>query len=442
MDRLSADLLIRASAVIPIEPPGAVIRDGYVAVEGGRIASVGRAASMPPVSAEEVIDARGEVALPGLVNAHAHVAMTLLRGVAADSPLADWLAEVWRLEATMGPDEVYAGARLGILEMLLTGTTTFADMYFYEDSVAKAALESGIRVVLSYGMIDSPGWEKDPSRTERELREAERLADKWHGAGDGRVRVAIGPHSPYTCSRELLGASASLARSRGLRIHIHLSETRAEVEEVEGRTGLRPPSYLDSLGVLGPDLLAAHGVWLDPDDIRLLSSRGVSVVHCPSSNLKLGSGVAPVADMLRESVNVALGTDGPASNDSLDMFREMRLAALLQRGTRLDPRSLTSWEALRMATLGGARALGLAGEVGTLEPGKRADIILVNLRGPHAITYRDPPSALVFSATGRDVSTVIVDGRVVVRGGRAQTLNEGSVKEEALRASERVLAGG
>ncbi len=429
-----------ASALIPMDPPGVVIRDGYVAVEGGRIVSVGRRSSMPPISAEEVVDGRGRVALPGLVNAHTHVAMTLLRGLAPDRPLDEWLREVWRAEAEMGPDEVLAGARLGIMEMLLSGTTTFSDMYFHEESVAEAALESGIRAVLSYGMIDAPGWERDPDKTDRELREAIRFMEEWHMAAGGRIRAAVGPHAPYTCSEHLLRASADLARSRGLRLHIHLSETRREVEEVVERVGRRPPSYLDSLGFLGPNVMAAHGVWLDREEISLLASRGVSVVHCPASNLKLASGIAPVAEMLREGVNVALGTDGPASNDSLDMFREMRLAALLQRGARLDSRALTSWDALRMATVNGARALGLDGEIGTLETGKRADVILVDLRRPHLSTHSDLASALVFSATGSDVDTVIVDGRVVVRAGRVTTMDESQVVEGASEAASKLIS--
>lgn len=440
MTRLKVDLLVLTSALIPMDPPGLVIRDGYVAVEGGRIVSVGRRSSMPPISAEEVVEGRGMVALPGLINAHTHVAMTLLRGLAPDRPLDEWLREVWRAEARIGPDEVLAGARLGIMEMLLSGTTTFSDMYFHEESVARAALESGIRAVLSYGMIDAPGWERDPDKTDRELREASRFIEEWHMAADGRIRAAVGPHAPYTCSEDLLRASADLARSRGLRLHIHLSETRREVKEVVERVGRRPPSYLNSLGLLGPNVLAAHGVWLDREEISLLASRGVSVVHCPASNLKLASGIAPVVEMLREGVNVALGTDGPASNDSLDMFREMRLAALLQRGARLDSRALTSWDALRMATVNGARALGLDGEIGTLETGKRADVILVNLRRPHLSTHSDLASALVFSATGSDVDTVIVDGRVVVRAGRVTTMDESQVVEGASEAASKLIS--
>ncbi len=441
MARLNVDLLVLASAMIPVDPPGLVIRDGYVAVEGGRIVSVGRRSSMPPVSAEEVVEGRGMVALPGLVNAHTHVAMTLLRGLASDRPLDEWLREIWRVEARMGPEDVLDGARLGILEMLLSGTTTFSDMYFHEDSVARAALESGVRAVLSYGMIDAPGWERDPDKTVKELREAERFIEEWHMAGGGRIKTAVGPHAPYTCSEELLRASAELARSRGLRLHIHLSETRREVEELSERAGERPPSYLNSLGVLGPNVLAAHGVWLDREEISLLASKGASVVHCPASNLKLASGIAPIADMLREGVNVALGTDGPASNDSLDMFREMRLAALLQRGSRLDSRALTSWDVLRMATVNGARALGLVDEIGTLEAGKRADLILVDLRKPHLSTHRDPVSALVFSATGDDVDTVIIDGRVIVRARRVMTMDAREVVERASRAAARLASG-
>ncbi len=423
---------------MPVEPPGVVIERGYVAVSEGRIVGVGRVESMPTYSAEEVIDARGMAALPGLINAHTHVPMTILRGVAQDRPLKEWLQEIWEFEAKMGREEVLAGARLGVLEIMLSGTTTFADMYFHEDAVAQAVLEAGIRAVLSYGMIDMRDWVRDETKTEEELKGAERFFSEWHMAEEGRIRVSLGPHATYTCSAELLKRSAEAARSRGLILHTHLSETREEVEEVRRRIGLSPPEYLEELGVLGSNVLAAHGVWLEEGEMDVLARRGASVVHCPASNLKLASGIAPVPEMLRRGVNVALGTDGPASNDTLDMFREMRLAAILHRGASLDPTALKAWDVLRMATINGAKALGLENEVGSLEVGKRADLILVDLRRPHLATSRDLVSSLVFSASSADVDTVMVDGRVVVRHGEPTTLDRQEVVARAVEAAQRL----
>ena len=430
--------MIRGAVIVPVEPPGVVIERGYVAVSEGRIVGVGRVESMPTYSAEEVIDARGMAALPGLINAHTHVPMTVLRGIAQDKPLKEWLQEIWEFEAKMGREEVLAGARLGVLEMMLSGTTTFADMYFHEDAVAQAVLEAGIRAVLSYGMIDMRDWVRDETKTEEELKGAERFFSEWHMAEEGRIRVSLGPHATYTCSAELLKRSAEAARSRGLILHTHLSETREEVEEVRRRIGLSPPEYLEELGVLGSNVLAAHGVWLEEGEMDVLARRGASVVHCPASNLKLASGIAPVPEMLRRGVNVALGTDGPASNDTLDMFREMRLAAILHRGASLDPTALKAWDVLRMATINGAKALGLESEVGSLEVGKRADLILVDLRRPHLATSKDIVSSLVFSASGADVDTVIVDGRVVVRRGEPTTLDRQEVVARAVEAAQRL----
>jgi len=434
----SVDILVKGAAVVPVEPPGLVIEEGYVAISDGKIVGIGRLESMPSYAAEEVIEAKGMAALPGLINAHTHVPMTILRGVARDKPLKEWLHEIWKYEARMGREEVLAGARLGVMEMMLSGTTTIADMYFYEEEVARAVLEAGIRAVLSYGLIDMRNWVRDEEKTERELRETERFIKEWHMAEDGRIRAAVAPHAAYTCSKEILIRSAELAKSRGLVLHIHLSETRREVEEVRSKTGLSPPDYLESLGVLGPNVLAAHGVWLQEREIDLVAERGASVVHCPASNLKLASGIAPVPELLRRGVNVALGTDGAASNDTLDMFREMRLAAILHRGATLNPTALKAWDALRMATINGAKALGLEGEVGSLEVGKRADLILVNMRKPHLATSHDVVSSLVFSASGADVDTVIVEGRVIVRRGEPTTMDREEVVARASEAAQRL----
>lgn len=401
-----------------------------IAIEGNRIVSVGEVRE----KAERVLDAKGKLILPGLINAHTHLAMTLLRGYAEDLPLKKWLEErIWPLERRLKPKHVYAGALLGCLEMIKSGTTCFADMYFHMEEVARAVEESGLRASLSYGIIELG----DPNRRKAEIRKGEDLLRK-RGAAGGRIGVMFGPHAPYTCSDDCLMEIKELAEKHDVGIHIHLSETREEVQECIKRTGKPPILHLKEIEFLTPRILASHCVHCEKEEINALAAAGVKVVHNPTSNLKLASGVAPVREFLDAGIEVALGTDGPASNNALDMFWEMKLCALAQKWRKGDPSCLKVREILRMATVGGARALGME-DVGTIEPGKKADLILVDLKAPHLTPSHDVCSNLVYSTRGSDVHTLIVDGRILMEGRRVLTLQEEEVMERARRAAEELV---
>lgn len=386
------------------------ITSGDLAVEGTRIADVGR---VPSRSGDTVIDGEGLAAIPGLVNTHTHAAMTLLRGYGDDLPLHEWLRDkIWPLEKHLTEDHVYAGARLACLEMLKSGTTAFNDMYFFAPAVARAAASLGIRAAVSAVFFDV--FFKQPmEQIEQGLVAL---------ASQPRIIPAVGPHAPYTVTLEGLKAAAELAERHDARLHFHLAETAAEVEEFRQKIGRGVVETLDALGFLSSRLIAAHCLWLTPEEIRLLGRRRVNVSHCPASNLKLCSGFSAgnirtidYAEMRAAGVNVTLGTDGAASNNSLDMFEAMKLAALLQKHHSGDPRRLSAREAFEMATVGGARALGL--QAGLLEPGYLADIVLVDLKRPSFTPGHDPVSDLVYAANGGCVRTVLIDGQVVLHDG-------------------------
>jgi len=381
-----------------------------------------------PRQNEYVIDGERKLAFSGFVNAHTHLAMTLLRGLADDVPLDVWLKEyVWPIERSLKPEDVYWGTLLGIAEAIRSGTTCVADMYFHTDAVGRAVEESGIRAVLSYGMIagslDSKGRD--------ELARAEEMAKRWNGAADGRIRAAISPHAVYTCGEEIWRMVADMAADLGVPIHTHLSESRREVTEWKEKTGMSPVAYLDSLGVFGVPTIAAHCVHVDENDMTILAERGVTVVHCPKSNAKLGNGIAPLRRMRELGVRVALGTDGAASNNRLDMLEELRAASLLQRARGGDPTSPSAADSLAMATDAGREALRLPG--GGIEPGEAADLVLVDVDRLHTTPPRDPTATLVYASTSADVTDVIVDGRALMRNGELLTIDEEKVKSEVNR---------
>jgi 5-methylthioadenosine/S-adenosylhomocysteine deaminase len=429
-----ADILIKGGYVVTMDPQRRVLNGGSVAVEGNRITGVGNEIRE---RAEVVINARGKAVLPGLINAHTHLSMTLLRGVADDMPLMKWLeTKIWPIEKNLKAEDCYAGALLGCLEMIKSGTTCFADMYFYMEDVARAVEESGVRGVLSYGIVE----QGDPKRRESELRTGENLVKNWHGKAEGRILTMFGPHAPYTCSPECLTKVKELAKKYDVGIHTHLSETRDDVKQIVKKYGKRPVKHLDSIGFLGPEVLAAHCVWLTENEIKLLRERGVKPVHNPVSNMKLGSGVAPVPEMLAAGIPVALGTDGAASNNSLDMFKEMKFAALLNKAYRLDPVAVPAMSALEMATVNGATALGMGDELGSIEVGKKADLVLVDLEKPHLTPLHNLISHLVYSAVGGDVETTIVDGRILMLERRVLILDEDKVLRLAQKSSDDLLA--
>lgn len=411
------------------------IKKGSLLIENDRIAEINP--KIDPKNAEEVIDAEGKVLIPGLVNTHTHLSMSLMRGLADDLPLDTWLNDhIWPVEANLQGEHCYAGALLACAEMIKSGTTCFNDMYFFMDSVAKAADKAGIRGMLSHGMIDF----EDEDKRKAEFKETERIIEKCHNTADGRIKVAYGPHSPYTCSEELLREVRRQADKKGLRIHIHVSETKKEVEDVSKASGKKPFEYLDEVGLLGPDVLAAHAVWLSKNEMDLIKERGVKLSHNPSSNMKLASGISPVSQLLKKGVCVSLGTDGAASNNSLDLFEEMKTASLLQKVQTLDPTVLNAGEVFKMATIQGASALGLENEIGTIEVGKKADLALVNMKKPSLTPFRNPVSHLVYSARGADVDTVICNGKLLMKDRKLQTIDEARVIAMAEEASQDLLS--
>ena len=360
---------------------------------------------------DKVIDAEGKILLPGLVNTHTHLSMTLFRGLADDLSLDSWLNDhIWPMEANLNGDYCYIGALLGAVELIKSGTTTFSDMYFYMEDVARAVEDAGIRAVLSYGMIDFGIEEK----REAEIKENMALFNACNGMADGRIKVFFGPHSPYTASEELLVKVRELADENGIGIHIHVSETQKEINDSLDERGLRPFEYLEKIGFLGPDVVAAHCVWLSDNEIEIIKKHGVKVSHNPCSNMKLASGIAPVSKLIENGICVSIGTDGASSNNNLDLIEELKTASLLQKVSTLDPKVLDSEESIRMATIKGAEALGLDDEIGTIEVGKKADIILIDTAAANMTPDSSSLSSnVVYSANGSNVDTTICNGKIL-----------------------------
>ncbi len=413
----ACDLLIESAWVLTCNPAMEVIPGGWVAVRGGRIQALGRPGEERPGEAAERIDAAGRILLPGLVNAHTHLPMTLFRGLADDLPLERWLNEfIFPAERLLlDPETVHAAALLALAELALSGTTTCCDGYFHADAVAEAVLASGLRAVVGQGVIDAPApGVPDPSRN---LDAAESFCDRWEGRSP-RLRPSIFCHAPYTCSERTLAAAKRLCAERGLLFQTHAAETRREREACLASHGLSPIGLLERAGVLDERSLLHHAVWVDEGDLDTLARRGAAVSHNPESNLKLASGIAPLPAMISRGIPVGLGTDGSASNNDLDLFGAMDLAAKIHKAAQLDPEAVSAAEILRLATRQGARAIGLETEVGSIEPGKQADLVLLETRAPHLTPLHDPVSAVVYAARGSDVRTVIVAGRRIVEAGR------------------------
>ncbi|AKB19699.1 MULTISPECIES: amidohydrolase family protein [unclassified Methanosarcina] len=427
-----ADIIIKNAYVLTMDPDVGDLKNGTVVIEDGKITEIGEKTKE---NADTVIDAKGSVVMPGLANTHTHAAMTLFRGYADDLQLAEWLEKhIWPAEAQLKAEDVYRGSLLACLEMIKSGTTAFADMYFYMDETAKAVEASGLRASLSHGLIEL--WNKE--KGEADLKEGKRFVQAWQGAAGGRIKTMYGPHAPNTCSEEFLAKVKEEARRDGAGIHIHVLETEAELNAMKERYGKCSVHLLEDLGFFGPDVLAAHCVWLSDGDIEILRKRGVNVSHNPISNMKLASGIAPVYKMLEKGMNVTLGTDGCASNNNLDLFEEMKTAALLHKVSTGNPTALPARQVLEMATVNGAKALGT--ETGTLKVGKNADVIIVDMKKPHLTPCFDVPSHLVYSAKGSDVRTTIVDGKVLMDNYRVLVLDEEKVVEEARRAAEELVA--
>lgn len=433
-------ILIKGGTLVTIDASNRVMA-GDLLLRDGRIARI--SAEEINESADITIDARNCVVLPGFVQTHVHLCQTLMRGSADDLSLIDWLKRrVWPMEAAHTAASVRASARLGIAEMISGGTTCALTMETvnHTEEVFRAVEETKFRATIGKCMMDR--GEEVPAalieETDDSIEESLALYDKWHGQADGRIRACFAPRFAISCTRELLERVAVLARERGLIVHTHASENRQEIETIERETGQRNIQYLNSIGLTAPRLALAHCVHVDNTEMKILADTGTQVLHCPSSNLKLGSGIAPVTQMIERGINVSLGADGAACNNRLDMFTEMRSAALLQKivcGTE----ALPAARVLRMATLDGARALGLENEIGSLEPEKRADITIIDLNRLHLTPCPDVVSALVYAAQSSDVRTVIIDGELVMRDRKLLTMNEQEVIAEATEQAKFLL---
>jgi 5-methylthioadenosine/S-adenosylhomocysteine deaminase len=426
----SADTLLHARWIIPIEPAQRVLDRHSLAIRDGRIVDIlPQAEATQRYRAAETLTLDRHVLLPGFVNAHTHAAMSLFRGLADDLPLMDWLQKhVWPAEAKwVGPEFVHDGTELALAEMLKSGTTCFNDMYFFPDATARAVQAAGIRACLGLILIDFPSaWAATPQEY---LHKGLALHDdlKHHAL----ISTALAPHAPYTVSDAGLEKARVYADELDIPVHMHVHETAHEVEQAHTANGQRPLERLGALGLLSPRLLAVHMTQLTDAEIGMLAQANVTVVHCPESNLKLGSGVCPVPALLAQGVNVALGTDGAASNNDLDMLGELRTAALLAKGASRDPTALPAHVALRLATLHGAKALGRDAEIGSLVPGKAADVIALDLSGLSTQPVYDPASQIVYSATRDQVTDVWVAGRRLLAGRQLTTLDEEAIRRKA-----------
>ena len=434
------DTLLYNALVVTVDADLRDISGGALAVRGGVIQKVWRPApgeALP--AARETIDLAGSLLMPGLVNAHTHLPMSLFRGLADDLPLHQWLTEhIFPAEARfLTAATVATGTRLACAEMLLNGITTCCDGYFLADAVAAAVAETGMRAVLGQGVVDFPApGVPDPSKN---VAHAAEFIEQWP-AGPSLLRPSIFCHSPYTCSAQTLKAAKKTSARAGVLFQIHAAETRSEVEQCRAEHGCSPVRHLQKLGLLDAQTLLVHAVWLDAEDIRIVADHGAAVAHCPQSNMQLGAGVAPLPDLVAAGIAVGLGTDSCASNNDLDLLAEMDTAAKLHKVRRLDPTVMDAAMVVRMATCEGARAIGLGGHIGSLTPGRRADLIVIDLNQPHLVPLYHPASHLVYAASGADVRHVMIDGRWIVRDRRILTIDVESVLKAAAALGRAIAA--
>ena len=434
-----ASILIKNGTVVTMDQHNSIVR-GDILISDGRIAEIAGFGQ----TADTVVDAHGCAVIPGFVQTHIHLCQTLFRGAADDLALIDWLKQrVWPMEAAHSASSIAASARLGIAELIKGGTTCALTMETVNHTaeVFKVVEETGFRATVGKCMMDKGDEVPDAlhEQTANSIEESIALLEEWHGKADGRIRYCFAPRFAISCTRDLLERVAELARARGVMIHTHASENRTECELVQQESGLRNIAYLDSLGLTGRHVALAHCVHLSVDEIQTLKTTGTNVVHCPSSNLKLGSGIAPIAKLLEQGISVSLGADGAACNNRLDMFTEMRTAALLQKVLH-GPEALPANRVLRMATSDGARAMGLDAEIGSIEVGKRADLSIVRLDRLHATPAKDVVSALVYSAEADDVETVIIDGRLMMRERKLLSIDESETIRTAKAEAEKLIA--
>lgn len=430
---MSDSVLFRGAAVITLDEEGQILPSADIAVRDGEIVALGEIPE--EFEPQETIDVSHHLALPGFFNAHTHAAMTLVRGWADDLPLDRWFNErIWVAESNLEEEDVYWGAALAAAEMIRGGTVAFADHYFYMDHVARVVEESGLKANLAWCVFGLDPAAEVGGGLEAGLD----FARRWQGAANGRIRTVLGPHSPYLCPPEFLQEVATVARDEGLGLHLHLSESEIQITNSLGRYGLSPTAHLADLGVLDQPTIAAHCIHLAPGDIDILAQHQTSVVQCPNCHFKLAMGVADVPAMLEQGIGVALGTDGVASNNNLDMLQEAQLAVLMQKNHRRDPEILPGDMALRLATQGGARAMGFE-QSGVIAPGYAADLIFFDLDKPHLRPRHNLVSNILYSAQSADISHVVVQGKLLLQDGDLLTLDEKRILDEAERRAWRMV---
>ena len=431
----SADMLVSNGIVLTLDNKNSQIKNGSVAIKKDKIVAVGDADEFAAWEVSKIIDASDCIIMPGLVNTHTHAAMVAFRGLADDLPLMTWLNDyIFPAESKLDEEKVYRATLHACSEMIMSGTTCFCDMYLFEDAVARAAKRAGMRAVVGEVLYDFPSPNYGP--IEQGFAYSEILIEKWKN--DPLIKIALEPHSPYLCSPDLLKKAFLIAKAHDLRLVIHVSETESEVKNIKEKYGLTPIGHLADLGILAPNLLTCHCVVLTDEDILLLRQFDVKVAHNPESNMKLASGISPIPRLLKEGICVGLGTDGCASNNNLDLFQEMDTAAKLHKVNTFDPTVLDSTTALRMCTIEAARALGLEKITGSLEVGKKADIILLDTKKPHLTPMYNPASHLVYAARGSDVKTTIINGEVVMEDGSLLSLDLEKTMDDIRKIAESI----
>ncbi len=432
------DIRIEDGIIVTMNKGREILKNADIGIDGNRICEIGDVKG----EADFVIDARNKIVMPGLINTHTHLPMTLFRGIADDLPLMRWLKEeIWPIESKLTAKHVYAGSLLGCLEMITTGTTCFNEMYFHMDKAARSIDESGMRGVVAYAMFDFG----DTGKVDSMIKDGRKKIKKYNkknknsSSRENRVSASVGLHSPYTCSKELLKRAKEMADRLKTMVHIHVAETQEEVENTKKDWNLRPFEYLNEIGVLDKNVLAVHSIWADRKEIELIKKNGAKISHNPVSNMKTAAGVANVPEYIRNGITVSLGTDGAASNNNLDMFEEMKACALLHKINAMDAGVVPAEKVLEFATINGAAALGMEKEIGSIEVGKKADIILVDLDRPHLVPLSNPISHLVYSARGSDVDTVLVDGRVLMENRELRSIDQKEVLKFANEQAKDLL---
>lgn len=426
------NILIKNTSIITMNHGKDVLKNASIGIENDRIKYVGKVPE--DFKADKVIDGTKKAVIPGLVNAHTHMAMSLFRNYADDLPLWEWLSQkIWPIENKLTGEDVYWGTMLSLIESIKSGVTCFSDMYFFMDDTARAVLESGMRARLAWGMLGEDA--KDNSRFDL----TRRFYNDWQGKADGRITVMAGPHAPYTCSPDYLKRVSEFAKEMNIGIHIHLSESKKETQDSYDQFGKSPIKHVADLGIFDVPTTAAHCVHLSDEDIDILAKNNVTVIHNPGSNLKLGNGFAPVVKLVEKGVNVALGTDGSSSNNNVNMFEEINLAAIIHKGISGNPTSIPAMTALQMATINGAKGLGLDNEIGSLEAGKKADITIIDLNKPHFYPMHDVVSSMAYTAQASDVETVIINGKIIMENYDIKTIDVEKVYENVEKSIKRLI---